>query len=142
MTKVIDVLDCAFIIVACTLLLSPTLEGAGVQDNNEDSAVVELYNYPNPFDPEEGPTNILYTLSDDAEVELSIYDFAGGLILEEEFRAGELGGLAGENVYQWDGKNENGEQVIEGAYICAVKVLISDQGTDVFERKSTKIGVK
>ena len=73
-----------------------------------------LPNYPNPFNPE---TWIPYHLSDDADVQISIYNTKGALV-----RWLDLGHqIAGyytdrTKAAYWDGKNEFGEQVASGVY--------------------------
>ena len=73
-----------------------------------------LPNYPNPFNPE---TWIPYHLSNDADVQISIYDSKGVLV-----RWLDLGHqMAGyytdrTKAAYWDGKNEFGEQAASGVY--------------------------
>ncbi len=73
-----------------------------------------LPNYPNPFNPE---TWIPYHLSNDADVQISIYDSKGMLV-----RWLDLGHqMAGyytdrTKAAYWDGKNEFGEQAASGVY--------------------------
>lgn len=106
-----------------------------------DPIIIDLFNYPNPFEPANGPTHITYELAQDADVELLIYDLSGDRVIKRNFDAGALGGTAGNNTVDWDGRNDRHEEVTEGAFICAVRVLVSKKGSDVYERKSTKIGV-
>ena len=83
----------------------------------EDNAL--LPNYPNPFNPE---TWIPFQLSDDADVQISIYNMAG-----ERVRSIELGFLpAGtyssrSKAAYWDGRNELGERVASGLYIYRIQ---------------------
>ena len=78
-----------------------------------------LANYPNPFNPE---TWIPYQLAKPAEVRVSIYATDGKLV-----RTLTLGHLSA-GVYQnrsraayWDGKNEVGESVASGVYLCTLE---------------------
>ena len=68
-------------------------------------------NYPNPFN---SRTNIKYYLSQRTKVSLSIYNIQGEKIytLLNNF---EKSGL---HTMQWDGRNEAGQQVASGMYIC------------------------
>ncbi|MEW6558228.1 MAG: FlgD immunoglobulin-like domain containing protein [Elusimicrobiota bacterium] len=95
-----------------------------------------LSNYPNPFVAGSGKvTAIKYTLKENLDVEIKIYDLIGELVWEKKLTAGETGGVLGpDNEITWDGKNENGDYVSAGGYICLVKV-----GNKV---EKTKIGVK
>jgi len=73
-----------------------------------------LYNYPNPFNP---TTTISYTLTDDSQVQLLIYDLTGRIIhtlLDAPQPAGSY------NI-QWNGMNEFGNQVSTGVYFCRLQ---------------------
>ena len=76
-------------------------------------------NYPNPFNPE---TWIPYQLAENSDVTIRIYD-ASGHIVRTLFAGHQTAGYylsRGEAVY-WDGKNESGEQVASGVYICELE---------------------
>ena len=73
-------------------------------------------NYPNPFNPE---TWIPYQLATDSDITIRIYD-ASGRIVRMLFTGHQAAGYylsRGEAAY-WDGKNELGERVASGVYIC------------------------
>ena len=110
-------------------------------DEPQEPVILNLYNYPNPFDPAATPTHIVYVLSNAATVELSIHDLAGTMVIKRRFASGELGGKSQQNIFDWDGRNDRGVAVAEGIYICGIQTLISEKGTDVHERRFTKIGV-
>jgi hypothetical protein len=66
-------------------------------------------NVPNPFNP---TTSIKYSITEDADVRLAIYDVAGRhvrTLVEQRQRA---------NVYRvvWDGVNDQGDRVASGVY--------------------------
>ncbi len=73
-------------------------------------------NYPNPFNPE---TWIPYQLAEDSNVTIRIYD-ASGHIVRTLFTGHQTAGyyLSRSEAVYWDGKNELGEQVASGVYIC------------------------
>jgi hypothetical protein len=106
-----------------TALVDPTLGGGYVT------------NYPNPFHPNEQPTTIAYKLDDNATVSLKIYTIMGGLVLEKEFVSGGIGGVAGLNEYQWDGRNGNGDVVASGGYIVRITALGSGETLHEMSRK-------
>ncbi len=66
-------------------------------------------NYPNPFNPE---THISYSLPENGEVRLNIYNMLGQRVkvLVDEYQH------AGTQTVTWDGRNENGERVSSGIY--------------------------
>ena len=74
-------------------------------------------NYPNPFRPSFEPTTINYTLTEDANTNIYIYNLARMIGYMESFTAGANGGRAGENEVSWSGKNLFGHLVANGVYI-------------------------
>ena len=81
-----------------------------------------LTNYPNPFHPDEADhTTIAYVLNDDASVRLRIYTLSGGLVYEQRYERGGMGGTAGHNEIEWDGRNGNGQAVASGGYILFIE---------------------
>ena len=95
-------------------------------------------NYPNPFDPRkggmEGKTAITYTLADNAEVTITLYDLMGYVVREFRYSSGSEGGKPGPNIVLWDGKNGMGGFVSKGGYIVRIKAAGS-KGTKVILRK-------
>jgi len=81
-------------------------------------------NYPNPFKPLSGgsdsTTRIQYTLSDNAQVVIVMYDITGQEVKRWEFTSGQDGGKAGINSILWDGKSLFGEVVGNGMYIYKI----------------------
>ena len=91
-----------------------------------------LPNYPNPFNPE---TWIPYHLSNDADVQLAIYDTKG--VLVRQFELGHQ--IAGyytdrRRAVYWDGRSETGERVASGIYFYHLRVKNpqSDSGAGNF----------
>ena len=76
---------------------------------------VLLQNYPNPFNPE---TWIPFKLAEGNEVVIRFYDMAGRLVRMFDLGYVEAGSYTtrGRTV-RWDGRNELGERVANGAYI-------------------------
>ena len=78
-----------------------------------------LQNYPNPFNPE---TWIPYYLSNNADVQISIYDTQGVLVRQLDLgyqRAGYY--LNRIKAAYWDGRNESGELAASGVYFCQLR---------------------
>lgn len=73
-----------------------------------------MQNYPNPFNPN---TTISYTLPAGSEVELTIFNILGQktktLVTNKQ--------IAGSHEIQWDGRNEQGENVSSGIYLYSLK---------------------
>ncbi len=80
---------------------------------------VLLPNYPNPFNPE---TWIPYSLAEEADVQIEIYDTKGAVV--GQFDLGHQGtGYYTDRaraVY-WDGRNANGEPVASGVYLYQLR---------------------
>ena len=76
-------------------------------------------NYPNPFNPE---TWIPYQLAEDSDVTIRIYD-ASGRIVRTLFVGHQTAGyyLSRSEAVYWDGKNESGEHVASGVYVCELE---------------------
>ena len=78
-----------------------------------------LQNFPNPFNPE---TWIPYTLADNAEVKVRIYDVEGKLVRKLDIgyqRAGSY--LSREKAVYWDGRDQLGESVSSGIYFYTLR---------------------
>jgi len=86
-------------------------------DINSDESVPDKFNlqqnYPNPFNP---ITTINFSLAEDSEVKLSIYDMSGRLI--NELIRDELN--IGNHSIDWNGEDINGNQVGAGIYIYSI----------------------
>ena len=96
--------------------------------------ISNLSNYPNPFNGGTS-TKIVYTLLENYDVIINIYDLLGDLVWSRGIEAGITpGGKAGPNEIEWDGRNGNGILVSDGIYICRIEA----GGHSL----TTKIGVK
>jgi 5'-nucleotidase/UDP-sugar diphosphatase len=101
------------IYLADQILLSdgiPPVKFTKEQTQSSLPQAFELHqNYPNPFNPE---TQISYSLPEDEQVRLTIYNVLGQRIkvLVDEHQS------AGKQTVIWNGRNENGEKVSSGVY--------------------------
>ena len=78
-----------------------------------------LQNFPNPFNPE---TWIPYTLADDAEVQVRIYDLQGALVRQLDI--GQRGAgqyLNRQTAAYWDGRDQLGGSVSSGVYFYTLE---------------------
>lgn len=76
------------------------------------------HNYPNPFSAGASTTKIAYFLETPASVSLKIYAMTGDLVHEETIPAGDPRAQAGPQETTWDGRNDKGEVVRNGVYVC------------------------
>ena len=78
-----------------------------------------LQNFPNPFNPE---TWIPYTLANDADVSVRIYDIGGKLVRQLEVGHQSAGNyLNRETAAYWNGKDRLGESVSSGIYFYTLR---------------------
>jgi hypothetical protein len=96
----------------------PTLTLTYSQVGNSDEVVslptLSLDNYPNPFNPN---TTIRFNLPTASDVRLTIYDLRGGKV----FTTNEHRLPAGEHNVAWNGRNDSGNPVASGVYLCRVE---------------------
>jgi hypothetical protein len=91
-----------------------------------DPIAGQVSNYPNPFKAGVEKTTIAYLLVEPTDVTVKIYTLMGDLVTSKSFRQGSPGAVANSmNVFLWDGKNDKGDTVGNGGYICAVDAVIN-----------------
>jgi hypothetical protein len=83
------------------------------------TGLAQVYNYPNPFNPDQNATVIRYRLSQDAKISIRIYDVSGILVTtlvngEEKTR------MTNYHCF-WDGRNDRGELVANNVYFCVIE---------------------
>lgn len=90
--------------------------------------------YSNPFNP---TTTIEYSLPQDANVKLIIYDIMGELVktLTSDIQ------YAGKNKIMWDGMNSNGARVASGIYIYRFEATTL-KNNQHFEKSAKLVFVK
>jgi hypothetical protein len=93
-------------------------QGTGVADINDGLLPTKFYleqNYPNPFKPGaiSNFTNIRFYIDKTAPAEISIYNIAGQLV--KRINNGSV--QPGQHQFEWDGRDEVGNQVPSGVYI-------------------------
>jgi flagellar hook assembly protein FlgD len=82
---------------------------------NHSSSIVNLINYPNPFNP---TTTINFSLPEDCNVGLSIYNVKGQKVkaLTNEFL------VKGLHSIEWNGKDNNNKSVSSGIYFYQLNI--------------------
>jgi len=99
---------------------------SGLMGRTVDPAVVRIYhnrleqNYPNPFNPS---TTLAFSIKDNANVSLTIYDVAGRRVRELVNERRDRGAYK----VTWDGQNDAGQGVASGVYFYK---LIAGSFTD------------
>jgi hypothetical protein len=78
-----------------------------------------MYNYPNPFNPEQTSTTLRYSLSKTAQVNIRIYD-AGGILVKTLVEGMPMN-AGDEQATPWDGRNGSGTIVANGVYFYVVE---------------------
>ncbi len=95
-------------------------------------------NYPNPFRAEKNgeKTTITYTLTENASVDVNIFDFSGGLIKTWHFEPGKDGGRGKkEGIWHridWDGINNEGRFLSNGAYLGRIDAISDESAKKEF----------
>ena len=90
--------------------------------NNEN-----IYIYPNPFNPDIEVGTIRYSLAEDGEVTIKIYDIGGNLVrtlIEDESQS-----ATDEQSVAWDGKNDKGDVVANGVYFYVIDSSSGEKAT-------------
>lgn len=80
----------------------------------------EVLNYPNPFNPGTGATEIGYQLTQDSQIDIYIYSVLGQRIWKRSYAAGVEGGKAGYNKVSWDGWSDFNVMVANDIYLCRI----------------------
>ncbi|MFA5858246.1 MAG: hypothetical protein WC955_04195 [Elusimicrobiota bacterium] len=101
-------------------------------DLSASALTTQSMNYPNPFSPDKGGTQIRFHLQKNTRVLVTIFTVSGQII-----RQWDIDGLKGSNYITWNGDNQNGSLVSSGGYI----VLIEKKYSTGKERQTFKIAV-
>ena len=81
-------------------------------------AVSRVYNAPNPFNPQKGQkTRIFFEMYEDGKAEINIYSEYG-----DKIRTISVNNLPkGTNEIEYDGKDDYGNILYNGTYLCVLK---------------------
>jgi len=99
------------------------VHGEAVSIKDEDLPLVTGLNsnYPNPFN---SNTVLHFSLAEESELDISIYDIAGRMV--KKLITGNL--PSGSRQIKWNGQNAAGEDVASGVYFCRMRVLNENDG--------------
>ena len=81
----------------------------------------------NPFNPREEQAEFRYYLERAEEVTFRLLTLTGELVLERVFGADGPGAREGENVVFWDGRNDGGQEVLNGVYVAVLTTALSGE---------------
>jgi len=81
------------------------------------SPFAKTINWPNPFNPSEGPTQIGIYVDSPADVKLRFFTLQGRLVHEQSYSFA----AAGDQIVTWDGRNDSGARVAPGGYLVLVE---------------------
>ena len=103
--------------------------------------ISDFSTFPNPFDSRKTNATIAYTLNQDADVKIKIYDLFGNEIKKFEYQKGTTGATIGphgkiDNIF-WDGTDNDNKKVGFGMYILVIE---ADSGLEKM-KKTWKIGL-
>ena len=92
--------------------------------------------YPNPFGSNHEYANIRVYLPNSGDVEIRIFTMVGELVKTYNY-VGESAGIhdgRDDEIYRWDGKNDRGNVVLNGVYICVIEIR-SSEGSKTYTTK-------
>ena len=88
--------------------------------------IKKVYNAPNPFNPQKGQiTRIFFEMQQDGMTEIDIYSEYGDKI----YHAVKENLSQGNNEFVYNGKDDNGNVLYNGTYLCVVKKKYSNGGS-------------
>ena len=105
-----------------------------IPTNMEDAFVT----YPNPYGKNQEWANIRFFLENYSNVEMYIFTLVGELVWSRSFQNQAPGSHDGayDNQYRWDGNNDKGNMVLNGVYLCVLKVTEIGTGGSQGETKT------
>jgi hypothetical protein len=95
-------------------IVQPQSPGTGGKLINEN-----IYNYPNPFNPDNETTTLRYSLEKSGKVTIKIFDSGGNLVKTLLDNTQQSAGT--EQAIPWDGKNGDGDIVANGVYFFTIE---------------------
>jgi len=98
----------------------------------------EPFSYPNPFNPRKGYTTIVPNLAKDAQVTISIYDFAGDKVATLGPKMVYSSGSGPTNTFEWNGTEDKSKKYLaDGVYFAEIYATDGTQSV----RKFIKIAI-
>ncbi|RMH63466.1 MAG: hypothetical protein D6677_07120 [Calditrichaeota bacterium] len=100
-----------------------------------DNPAEAFSTYPNPFGRTQDYARINFYLTETADVDIRVFTLLGELVWHRQESA--LPGPRNYNHIIWDGKNDKGQRVLNGVYICTIQ--IKPLGGGAAKRYTTKV---
>jgi len=91
-------------------------------------------NYPNPFGEREKLTRFVFWMEYSGSAEIRLYTLLGGLVWSKKVN-NLNGGQLYDGVITWDGRNNAGQQVLNGVYIAIIEVRYGNGQSRTFKTK-------
>ncbi len=85
----------------------------------------------NPYDPTNGEALFAYQLESATEILFKLYSITGEIVLEKRYPEGDNHTSAGSHVIEWDGKNGEGDIVLNGVYIAVITNISSGESARI-----------
>lgn len=102
------------------------IDRAGNISNDREASIMYVgdpHGYPNPFNPEAGQyVSFVYHSPDEKTVTIRVFDLFGHLVYHApaEARQGLNDGIS-QADFRWNGRNDKGEIVANGGYLCIIE---------------------
>jgi hypothetical protein len=108
--------------------------GEKIMKMNTSEIISNISNYPNPFYATFQDTKIVFSLNQEVEVTITIYDPLGHFVKkfnnDQIKKEKETEGVGYYCYVDWDGKNEAGQVVSKGGYFAVIEVAPYAKGKD------------
>jgi hypothetical protein len=104
-----------------------------VPENPEEAFIT----YPNPFGKNQEYANFRFILESGGDVEIRIFTLVGELVWTKIIQ-GESANIhdgAWDAKYRWDGRNDRGYQVLNGVYLCVIRLKENNGETKTYTKK-------
>jgi hypothetical protein len=116
----------------------PVLVGSGYPFLTADLSITgaslanSFTNWPNPFNPNHQTTTIGYVLKEQADVDIEVFTLTGDLV--RRVASGSYRPAGANALDLWDGRNDSGDTVIPGTYLCRVTARYASGGSEAARR--------
>lgn len=105
--------------------------------NRVGNEIRDVAAHPNPFDPHDGPTTLIYLLSKQSDdVTIRIFTVGGRLVEVIEGAPGNRNF----NQVRWDGRDKDGDVVANGVYLYVIEAVFRDEATGGRTSVTSEVG--